>query len=117
MSRAGGFVFVLAQSFERLLLPRGHGPDLQHVVLRWYTREVGGRAVDYCPGVPPVLVLARCLILTPVLLDVLGDQGGWFNKGHPFSSITETPQTREATADHGETTAVRHDAHQAANFD
>ena len=85
MSSIGRLVFILAQSFERLLLPRGHGVDLQHVVLRWDTREVGGRTVDYCEGVPPVLVLARCLIITAVLLDVLGDQGGWFNKSYTFS--------------------------------
>ena len=117
MPGAGGLVFVLAQSFERLLLSRGHGPDLQHVVLRWDTREVGGRTVHYCEGVPPLLVLARCLIFVTLFIDVLGDQGGGSHKSHPFSSIAQTPQTREATADHGEATAVRDDAHQATNFD
>ena len=85
MSSTGRLVFVLAQSFERLLLSRGHGPDLQHVVLRWYTREVGGRTVHYRQGVPPLLVLARCLIFVTLFVDVLGDQGRWFNKSHPFS--------------------------------
>ena len=31
---ARGLVFVLAQSFERLFLSRGHGFNVQHVVLR-----------------------------------------------------------------------------------
>ena len=70
---AGRLVLVLAQSFERLLLSRGHGPDLQHVVLRWYTREVGRRTVDYCEGVFEMLVLAGCVISITVLLDVLGN--------------------------------------------
>ena len=64
-----------------------------------------------------MLVLARCVIITTVLLDVLGDQGGWFNKSYTFSSIAEITQISEATADHGEATTIRDDAHQAANFD
>ena len=85
MPGAGGLVFVLAQSFERLLLPRGHGPDLQHVVLRWDTRAVGGRTVYYCEGVFEMLVLARCPFTLTVLPDVLGDQGGGLDPSHPFS--------------------------------
>ena len=117
MPGAGGLVFILVESIERLLLPRGHGPDLQHVVLRWYTREVGGRTFYYCEGVPPVLVLARCLIFVTLFVDVLGDQGRGFDPSHPFSSIAQTPQISEATEDYGETQTVRDDAHQAANFD
>ena len=115
MPGAGGFVFVLAQSFERLLLSRGHGPDLQHVVLRWHTRAVGGRTVYYCAGVPPLLVLVGCLIFVTLFVDVLGDQGRGSHKSHPFSSITETTEISEATSNYGETTAVRDHAHQATN--
>ena len=76
---------------------------------------MGGRAVYYREGVPPLLVLARCLIFVTLFIDVLGDQGRGSHKSHPFSSITETTEISEATSNYGETTAVRDHAHQAAD--
>ena len=78
---------------------------------------MGGRTVRDSKRIFTLLVLAGRAIITPLFINVLGDQSCWINKSHPSRTIAQTPEIGQTTADRGEAPAVRDHAYKTTNSD